>query len=70
MSVFLNGDGDLFLIKHSSRFHEIYVKYEFIVSCTIILVCALFIETQYPSVYHSRDVWHKAKLLKKAIAEV
>ena len=27
-------------------------------------------ETKYPSVYHSRDVWHKAKKLKKALAEV
>jgi len=24
----------------------------------------MFIETQHPSVYHSRDVWHKAKLSK------
>ena len=28
------------------------------------------IETKYPDVYHSRDVWHKAKKLKKALAEV
>lgn len=27
-------------------------------------------ETKYPSVYHSRNVWHKVKKLKKALAEV
>jgi len=30
----------------------------------------LITETKYPTVYHSRDVWHKAKKLKKALAEV
>ena len=32
--------------------------------------CLQNTETKYPSVYHSRDVWHKAKKLKKALAEV
>ena len=28
------------------------------------------LETKYPDIYHSCDVWHKAKKLKKALAEV
>ena len=34
------------------------------------ILCTMFVETQYPSVYHSCDVWHKAKLLKKTLSEV
>ena len=28
------------------------------------------VETQYPQMLHSLDVWHKSKKLKKALAEV
>lgn len=28
------------------------------------------IETDYPAIHHSRDVWHKAKKLRKALSEV
>lgn len=27
------------------------------------------LETNYPTVYHSLDVWHKSKKLKKALGE-
>ena len=42
---------------------------------TVVVIINLYMlhmltETKYPSVYHSRDVWHKAKKLKKALAEV
>ena len=30
----------------------------------------VFKETKYPNMVHSLDVWHKAKILKKALAEV
>lgn len=38
----------------------------------IIVVCVyhILLETNYPGIYHSRDVWHKSKKLKKALAEV
>ena len=38
--------------------------------CVIGIYICVSVETNYPAVHHSLDVWHKSKKLKKALGEV
>ena len=65
-----------FLMVNGMEVVELITDSSTSVAKTLSMVMFVFIhasnitETKYPNVYHSHNVWHKAKKLKKALAEV